>query len=85
MYLNCFQGAALAAGSASPFDFPEVVPSPGGAGAVGSQVTDAAQTFLESRTNRTMQTSGRLLGALSVVDTAITMGKLAIAYDGCVP
>jgi hypothetical protein len=83
--IACLSGAALAAGSESPFPYPSPEEQPDLGGAFTDQVISAAESFLSQARDATARTAGRLSSIIGLANTAITLGKLAVAYEMCAP
>ncbi len=81
---ECIAGGATAAGADAPFPY-EVPDEPDFAATFGDQMISAASDFLHQSREPAAQTSGRLIFIGNLGLTAVTLGRLAIAYDNCAP
>jgi hypothetical protein len=82
--MACLSGAASAAGADAPF--PYAVPDGSDfATDFGEHTISMAGEHLSRSHNPDARSVGRLLGVLGIFDTAVTLVRLAAAYDQCAP
>ena len=82
---TCLSGATLAAGSESPFPYPGEGEVADPASEFSQTAIDAAGSYLSQSHDPSARTAGRLVSVVGLAETAITLGKLATAYDSCAP